>query len=389
MAIFHRKKLLLAVPTIVVKVEGDSCTSSCWPCSYDDCISPPPPPLDADQSHSHGSISPLLLVLFCVLAVAFSIICYLTLSTRHRSFLRNSLRRNRGNTDETHHDEFIDEDRGPEVHHPIWLINYVGLEQSVIDSIDVVKYKKDEGLIEGIDCSVCLTEFEDDESLRLLPKCSHAFHVPCIDTWLRSHKNCPLCRSPIVNDAVNAHVSAGEMNLNALSSREDTPIENNELGDHHVGENGPSEMRGTELENIGEILEKSSHYLNTRNSGIRVLSDLGDHRGKMGELQPVRRSISMDLSSASTIYTALANIPIPENVGCSDTQLVQAEKPNSQKNANGHKRSSSSIYKIVMKSSSFGISSQKGLISMKRSYSSSGKYSQSSHGRSQDSILPL
>ncbi|KAL0459414.1 UNVERIFIED_CONTAM: RING-H2 finger protein ATL1 [Sesamum latifolium] len=33
--------------------------------------------------------------------------------------------------------------------------------------------------------------------LRVLPKCSHAFHLDCIDVWLLSNSNCPLCRSTI------------------------------------------------------------------------------------------------------------------------------------------------------------------------------------------------
>ncbi|KAM0917154.1 hypothetical protein ACQ4PT_009706 [Festuca glaucescens] len=36
------------------------------------------------------------------------------------------------------------------------------------------------------DCAVCLCEFTDDDHLRLLPPCCHAFHVVCIDTWLAS-----------------------------------------------------------------------------------------------------------------------------------------------------------------------------------------------------------
>lgn len=47
-------------------------------------------------------------------------------------------------------------------------------------------------------CTVCLGEFHDGELLRLLPKCGHAFHVSCIDTWLRAHANCPLCRAVVV-----------------------------------------------------------------------------------------------------------------------------------------------------------------------------------------------
>ncbi|XP_055814833.1 RING-H2 finger protein ATL54-like [Solanum dulcamara] len=77
-------------------------------------------------------------------------------------------------------------------------IQTVGLQQSVINTIKICKYKRGEGLIEGTECSVCLSEFQEDETLRILPKCNHAFHIPCIDTWLKSHTNCPMCRSDIV-----------------------------------------------------------------------------------------------------------------------------------------------------------------------------------------------
>lgn len=72
------------------------------------------------------------------------------------------------------------------------------------------------------ECSVCLSEFEDGKNLQLLPKCSHAFHVPCIDTWLRSHKNRPLCCTPIVKEARNGSIGVDveESRLNNLSSRE-------------------------------------------------------------------------------------------------------------------------------------------------------------------------
>ncbi|KAF0894940.1 hypothetical protein E2562_004936 [Oryza meyeriana var. granulata] len=43
-----------------------------------------------------------------------------------------------------------------------------------------------------------MREFRDGETLRLLPRCRHAFHRGCIDTWLRAHVNCPLCRAPVL-----------------------------------------------------------------------------------------------------------------------------------------------------------------------------------------------
>lgn len=47
-------------------------------------------------------------------------------------------------------------------------------------------------------CAVCLCEFTDGEAIRVLPECMHLFHVGCIDMWLNSHTNCPLCRTDIM-----------------------------------------------------------------------------------------------------------------------------------------------------------------------------------------------
>ncbi|KAK1314635.1 E3 ubiquitin-protein ligase ATL6 [Acorus calamus] len=51
-----------------------------------------------------------------------------------------------------------------------------------------------------LECAICINEFEDDETLRLLPKCDHVFHTECIDTWLATHTTCPVCRSNLVPD---------------------------------------------------------------------------------------------------------------------------------------------------------------------------------------------
>lgn len=76
-----------------------------------------------------------------------------------------------------------------------------GLESSVISEIPLFVYKVDDdeltkqnGLME---CTICLSVFEDEELGRRLPKCRHAFHVPCIDMWLHSHSTCPICRAPV------------------------------------------------------------------------------------------------------------------------------------------------------------------------------------------------
>ncbi|XP_071451097.1 uncharacterized protein [Hetaerina americana] len=45
-------------------------------------------------------------------------------------------------------------------------------------------------------CTICLSEFEDNESVRRLP-CMHLFHIDCVDQWLASNKRCPICRVDI------------------------------------------------------------------------------------------------------------------------------------------------------------------------------------------------
>ncbi|CAN0824976.1 RING-H2 finger protein ATL74 [Linum grandiflorum] len=47
------------------------------------------------------------------------------------------------------------------------------------------------------ECSICLAEFLDTDMVRVLPECSHGFHVACIDGWLASHSSCPNCRHSV------------------------------------------------------------------------------------------------------------------------------------------------------------------------------------------------
>ncbi|MCO5612843.1 hypothetical protein L7F22_067114 [Adiantum nelumboides] len=92
-----------------------------------------------------------------------------------------------------------------------------GVEQAFIDTLPIFFYKSVTGLKEGADCAVCLCEFEGEDRLRLLPKCSHAFHMDCIDTWLFSHSTCPLCRRSLLPDDVG--IAANHQGVHLDSSR--------------------------------------------------------------------------------------------------------------------------------------------------------------------------
>ncbi|CAF1927707.1 hypothetical protein Bca4012_071365 [Brassica carinata] len=88
-----------------------------------------------------------------------------------------------------------------------------GLDASVIETFPTFRYSTVKTLRigkEALECPVCLNEFEDDETLRLLPQCCHVFHPGCIDAWLRSHATCPLCRAnlvPVPGESVSFEIS--------------------------------------------------------------------------------------------------------------------------------------------------------------------------------------
>ncbi|KAI5650832.1 hypothetical protein M9H77_36837 [Catharanthus roseus] len=71
-----------------------------------------------------------------------------------------------------------------------------GLEPAVLNSLPLFVYSS-KTHPNVMDCAVCLSEFEDKEMGRVLPKCNHSFHIECIDMWFHSHSTCPLCRSPV------------------------------------------------------------------------------------------------------------------------------------------------------------------------------------------------
>ncbi|KAG6391142.1 hypothetical protein SASPL_148893 [Salvia splendens] len=73
-----------------------------------------------------------------------------------------------------------------------------GLDAAVVDAFPTFTYAevKEHKIGKSVlECAVCLSEFKDHETLRLIPKCDHVFHPECIDTWLESNVTCPVCRA--------------------------------------------------------------------------------------------------------------------------------------------------------------------------------------------------
>ncbi|TKY49762.1 RING-H2 finger protein ATL51 [Spatholobus suberectus] len=147
--------------------------------------SPPPPSIllgASDDDDPPGfEFSPLIVAVIGILASTFILVTYYTIISR---FCR-------------HRHEDGSSELGQVSSSSSSSSSNSGLDEALIKSITVCKYNKVGGVVEGHECSVCLSEFEENERLRLLPRCNHAFHLPCIDAWLKSHATCPLCRSTI------------------------------------------------------------------------------------------------------------------------------------------------------------------------------------------------
>lgn len=153
---------------------------------------PPPPPPDLiyntgginqfpasstpPSSSSSSSSSIVIVIIIITSAIIISASIYLILRYLSRRFHR------------TFSDVIIPSNSNFCTENELIIIN---------DTLPLFTFSSVKGSIVSGDCAVCLSKFEAQDQLRLLPLCCHAFHVACIDTWLTSNQTCPLCRSTI------------------------------------------------------------------------------------------------------------------------------------------------------------------------------------------------
>ena len=75
-----------------------------------------------------------------------------------------------------HQDEALEENENIEINEPLIL------------------YEKVKGKDE--ECSICMDVFEDKDKL-FKCKCNNMFHYACINKWIKSKEDCPICRTKI------------------------------------------------------------------------------------------------------------------------------------------------------------------------------------------------
>ncbi|CAN6486689.1 unnamed protein product [Victoria cruziana] len=277
------------------------CTFYCPQWCY--VIFPPPPPLGLDGQDSGSSFSPLVIAIIGILASAFLLVTYYTVVAKYCGNRDSNGRRFQANPNEN----FDENHQNASATEP-WQSPTSGLDESIINSITVCRYKRGDGLIEGTDCSVCLSEFQEDESLRLLPKCSHAFHVPCIDRWLQAHPNCPLCRASVVCNPPSVPVQFPPAEIVIAVPQESADQTNSPENDFSFDVTGTDEVGSSNVGIADSTPLSGGHHDEESSGGVapkvptRAVSDLGTEEDAIveiinDEIQTFRRSVSMDWSS--------------------------------------------------------------------------------------------
>ncbi|KAK1362086.1 E3 ubiquitin-protein ligase ATL4 [Heracleum sosnowskyi] len=181
--------------------------------------SPPPP------SSTYSSSSIVIVIIIITSAIIISASIYLILRYLSRRFHR------------TFSDVIIPSNNNLCTENELIIIN---------DTLPLFTFSSVKGNIVSGDCAVCLSKFEAQDQLRLLPLCCHAFHVACIDTWLTSNQTCPLCRSTIhptesdvldkiLNSVLNDNVgNSFRIEIGSISRRTDS-ISNDNRRSYSIG----------------------------------------------------------------------------------------------------------------------------------------------------------
>ncbi|KAF8096759.1 hypothetical protein N665_0301s0007 [Sinapis alba] len=117
----------------------------------------------------------------------------------------------------------------------------LGLDLRIINSFPTFPYFSIKDLRQekyGLECAICLHEFDGDHVLRLLTTCYHVFHQECIDLWFESHKTCPVCRydldppppPPPPENTSNVLSNVDEMIIDVI---QETSYDNDDQHRHH------------------------------------------------------------------------------------------------------------------------------------------------------------
>ncbi|GKV10679.1 hypothetical protein SLEP1_g22009 [Rubroshorea leprosula] len=174
-----------------------------------------------------------------------------------------------------------------------------GLDPVLVQSFPTFKYSTVKDFYRekyGLECSICLVEFGDDDMLRLLTTCYHVFHQECIDLWLESHKTCPVCRkdlelsekllekSPML---VHSH-SMHELGESIASPQDAISIEVKEdNGDQEGRGEGGAPQASSDAREQKERREKLERFSRSHSTGHSIHNNVEEDRYTLRLLENV------------------------------------------------------------------------------------------------------
>lgn len=145
----------------------------------------------------------------------------------------------------------------------------VGLGKEAVEALPTFKYRKEEP---GMECAICLGQFQEEESGRSLPKCGHSFHLECIDMWLFSNSTCPLCRAVLQEaelDADHEPISeASSIQVFTQSSNNNVPAPEEEEQEPKRADSIPANVLfwGNLMQQVGAADSRNSQHRNNNNN---------------------------------------------------------------------------------------------------------------------------
>ncbi|XP_031247219.1 RING-H2 finger protein ATL29-like [Pistacia vera] len=178
-----------------------------------------------------------------------------------------------------------------------------GLDPSLVQSFPTFQYSTVKDFRRekyGLECAICLAEFEDNNLLRLLTVCYHVFHQECIDLWLSSHKTCPVCRRDLDLPDIPLEKSPPYVRSNSMN---DISVSNLSLEDAVsivIKEDEEEECRGESIEQgalnntiikqseRGENFEKFSRCHSTGHSILRTRQEEDRHTLRLPEHMKIK-----------------------------------------------------------------------------------------------------
>ncbi|KAK4357032.1 hypothetical protein RND71_022642 [Anisodus tanguticus] len=241
-----------------------------------------------------------------------------------------------------------------------------GLDESVIRSIPVFKYKKREekdGALGGnatfsCECAVCLNEFQENEKLRVIPNCAHIFHIDCIDVWLQNNANCPLCRNSI---SLSTTTNTKLFLLDPIIAPSSTPHQDPNLENFRDEDYVVIEISNTNPipTNSGETTGHFSISPSPRKQKVpskkgkkfNHITSMGDEcinmRKKDDEfaIQPIRRSFSMDSATDRQLYIVVQEIILQQQMQITDVSPSESSSSRVKRSffSFGHGRGSRNV----------------------------------------------